>query len=430
MKKEDISKTSKNQLSQDMGQLKSRLPKGWEVKKLGDVCIVQRGLTYSGHDTVDISENVVLRATNIDLITSSLIFDELKYLKDDFEIKEQYKLKKDSLLICFSSGSKSHLGKVAFVDKDYNYSFGGFIGQVTPNGKIYPEFLLYCMISDNYKKYILTLTDGVNINNLKMNDLQAFKIPLPPLSEQKRIVAILDKAFTAIDQAKANAEKNLQNAKDIFESYLQSVFENRGEGWEEKKLGEVCVKITDGSHFSPTTYSDREYPYITVRDIDNDVINFSNCKFISEVDYQILFKNGCKPKLGDLLFSKDGTVGKVSLIDYEKDFVVLSSLAIISPNNEIILSSLLKYVLKNPEFLKVAIGMKTGVAIRRIILKNLKQITIKFPKSKVNQQQIVQKLDTLSSQTQKLESIYQQKIANLDELKKSILHKAFNGELT
>jgi len=80
---------------------------GWEIKKLGDVCEVQRGLTYSGKDAVDISENIVLRATNINLENSSLDFSELKFLRNNFAIQEKYKLKKGSLLICFSSGSKS-----------------------------------------------------------------------------------------------------------------------------------------------------------------------------------------------------------------------------------------------------------------------------------------------------------------------------------
>ena len=118
------------------------MKEGWEIKKLGEVCVVQRGLTYSGKDAVEFSNNIVLRATNINLENSSLDFSELKYLRSDFAIQEKYKLKKGSLLICFSSGSKSHLGKVALVDSDYEYAFGGFIGQINPNSKILSEYLL------------------------------------------------------------------------------------------------------------------------------------------------------------------------------------------------------------------------------------------------------------------------------------------------
>lgn len=162
-------------------------------------------------------------------------------------------------------------------------------------------------------------------------------------------------------------------------------------GWQTVMLQSVCREITDGSHFSPKT-SDSGYPYITVRDIENDRINFDSCKFVSEADFSQLRKNGCKPNDGDILFSKDGTVGKIALVDYERDFVVLSSLAILRPNNQKIDSAFLKYMLKSPTFLDEAIGKKTGAAIRRIILRNLKAIHIPVPPLS-EQQRIVGILD-------------------------------------
>jgi type I restriction enzyme, S subunit len=149
-------------------------------------------------------------------------------------------------------------------------------------------------------------------------------------------------------------------------------------GWKIAKLEEVCDEITDGSHFSPKT-TQGGFPYVTVRDLEDDQINFANCKFVGEEDFYRLLANGCKPNKGDILFSKDGTVGKVALIDYEKDFVVLSSLAIVRPDRKHVDSAFLKYVLKSPAFLEEAVGKKTGVAIRRIILRNLKSIPIPVP---------------------------------------------------
>lgn len=164
-------------------------------------------------------------------------------------------------------------------------------------------------------------------------------------------------------------------------------------GWEEKPLGDVCQKITDGSHFSPKV-SGEGYPYITVRDVDADtgVIDFESCKFIPKASFDDLKRNGCQPEKGDVLFSKDGTVGKVSLVDYEREFVVLSSLAIIRPNDEVLDARYLKYVLLSSNFLKEAIGAKTGVAIRRIVLRNLKKIAIPLPPLE-EQKRIVAVLD-------------------------------------
>jgi type I restriction enzyme S subunit len=149
-------------------------------------------------------------------------------------------------------------------------------------------------------------------------------------------------------------------------------------GWQSKPLEAMCEMVTDGSHFSPKT-SAEGYPYITVRDIKDGSIDFQNCAFIDKLSYNELCRNGCNPKLGDVLFSKDGTVGKVALVESTNQFVVLSSLAIVRPKVEHIDSKYLSYVLRSPSFLATAIGQKTGVAIRRIILKNLKSILIPVP---------------------------------------------------
>jgi type I restriction enzyme, S subunit len=322
------------------------------------------------------------------------------------------------------------IGKTAVITSERDYLIHWNIFKLKPmKEKITSAYLRYALEHLTISGYFSKLQKGGTVNFVTKKMISEAQIFLPFLSEQQRIVTILDEAFEGIATATANAKKNLANACELFESYLQSVFENNDAGWEKMELMEVCEQITDGSHFSPKSSSDDEYPYITVRDIDDDIVNFENCKFISKSNYLSLLKNGCKPNFGDLLFSKDGTVGKVSLVDFEKDFVVLSSLAIIRPKRKIIISSLLKYVLKNPAFLQKAVGMKTGVAIRRIILKNLKLIKINFPKSLTEQQTIVAKLDELYTETKKLEAIYQQKLNALEELKKSILNQAFSGNL-
>lgn len=375
---------------------------GWEIKKLGDVCYSKSSNVSQNQLADEVGDYPIFGA-------SGLIKNISFYHRD----KPYLSIVKDG----------SGFGRITKMD-----AFTSVIGTlqyILPNDEIDLDYLNYTLMSVDFKKYV----QGAAIPHIYFKDYKNEPFLWMPLPEQQRIVSILDEAFSAIDKAKANAEQNLKNAKELFESYLQSVFEKKGEGWVTKELMEVCEQITDGSHFSPKSSGIDEYPYITVRDIDEDIIDFDKCKFICEKDYQSLLKNGCKPNSGDLLFSKDGTVGKVSLVDFEKDFVVLSSLAIIRPKSKIITSSLLKYILKDPSFLQTAIGMKTGVAIRRIILKNLKLIEISFPKSLIEQQTIVQKLDTLSVETKKLETIYQQKLVNLEELKKSVLQKAFNGEL-
>ena len=144
---------------------------GWEIKKLGDLCEFQRGLTYTKTDEVEISDNIVLRATNIVLSTNLLNLSELKYISDRVAVPDSKKVSKNSMMICTASGSKSHLGKVAYIDDDYGYAFGGFMGMITPKSALLPRYLFHLMTSDAYKDFIGKVSDGANINNLKFDDL-------------------------------------------------------------------------------------------------------------------------------------------------------------------------------------------------------------------------------------------------------------------
>lgn len=199
------------------------------------------------------------------------------------------------------------------------------------------------------------------------------------------------------------------------------------DGWHSKTLSEVCDLITDGSHFSPKT-QDSGYPYITVRDLSEKGINFDNCKFISQESFDELEKNGCRPKCGDVLFSKDGTVGKVAQVSDDTKFVVLSSLAILRPNTDFLTSKFLKYALKSPVLLENALGMKTGTALRRVVLRNLKKLEIPIPPLP-EQHKIVELLeDHLSRLDAALADVKQARL-KAAQFRRSLLQAAFTGNL-
>ena len=233
----------------------------WEWKKLGEVYDFTRGLTYSKKDEVESSSNCILRSNNIDFQTNSINLDELKYIKDEIAIPQEKYVRKNTILICMSNGSKAHLGKVAYIDKDYDFAFGGFMGLLKPKCEINGKFVHLYLCSDEYKNFIKSLSDGANINNLKFDDLRKFEIPFPPLSEQNRIVKFLDEEFSKIDTLKTNAETNLKNAKELFETTLEkelnplSRHSERSEessaelpsGWEWKKIGDFCETSSGGT---------------------------------------------------------------------------------------------------------------------------------------------------------------------------------------
>ncbi len=393
---------------------------GWQVKTLGDVCEFQRGLTYTKSDEVDVSDNIVLRATNIDLSTNLLSFDELKYISGKVAVPNSKIVKKGSLLICTASGSKSHLGKVAFIDDDYGYAFGGFMGMLTPLNELLPKYLFHLMTSKGYKDFIGALSDGANINNLKFDDLNRFPVPIPPLTEQQRIVALLDEAFAGLATAKANAERNLHNARAIFESHLQSVFSQRGEGWVETTLGEV-VKIVGGSQPPKSVFSKiKKADYIRliqIRDYKSDkhlvFIPRDLARRFCDTDDVMIGRYG--PPLFQILRGIEGAYN-VALMKAVPDDAKLSR-------------DFLFYFLKHSAILQYVIYHSSRAAGQIGVTKEtLEPYPIALP-SLTEQMKVVETIKELETETQRLTRLYERKLAALEELKMSLLHQAFSGEL-
>ena len=398
----------------------------WEEKTLDEICNFSRGLTYSKKDEVETSNNIVLRANNIDLISNSLNFDELKYINSEIIIPEDKKVKANSIMICISSGSKSHLGKVAFIDKNYGYAFGGFMGLIIPNDNILPKFLYYMLISPSFKNLIFNLTDGANINNLKYSDLKDFKLNIPPLSEQQRIVKILDEAFENIEKSKQNALQNLNNAKELFESALNRTLKDIENMGEFKELSSI-TNVKDGTHDSPKYIKDG-IPFITQKNIKENGFNFitDDTKYITIEDHNKFYQRS-NVKKDDILISMIGANrGMACIIDVDEIFSIKNvGLIKESPN---INKYYLLYYLKS-DYAKQYITEKSkGGAQEFVGLTALRAFPILYVAVE-EQQKIVAQLDELQEQTKKLEQIYEQKIKDLDELKQSILQKAFNGEL-
>ena len=395
---------------------------GWITEPLGELCEFQRGLTYSKGDEVNFSDNVVLRANNINLTTNLLDFTELKYIRTSFAVHDSRKVKKGSLIICTASGSKSHLGKIAYIDDDYDYAFGGFMGMVTPKNSLLPKYLFHLMTSDAYKNFIGELSDGVNINNLKFDNLRRFAVPHPPLVEQRRIVGILDEAFEGIASAKANAENNLQNARAVFESHLNAVFTQRGEGWVEKKLSEACA-ITS-TLVDPRKKEFLDLNHVGAGNIESTTGVFVDLKTAREecvISGKFLFNESM------VLYSKIRPyLMKVARPDFgglcSADMYPLVPL----PNQ--IARDYLFHLLLSKRFTDYAIQGSARAGMPKVNRKHLFEFTVWLPEV-TKQKELASKLDELRQETQRLESIYQQKLAALEELKKSLLHQAFTGAL-
>jgi type I restriction enzyme S subunit len=266
---------------------------------------------------------------------------------------------------------------------------------------------------------------GATIKHLQKNDFREIEIPLPPLPEQQRIVAILDDAFTAIAKAKANAEQNLRNAEELFDSYLQGVFENKGDDWEEKTLGEVLVKTET---IDPTKKPQEKFIYLDVSSVNKETKEIENVSVLLGKDAPSRAKK--LVRTNDVIFATvRPTHSRVALITEEYNEQVCSTGYFVLRAKGFLSNNLVYYFLLTYDFNKQMEKLQKGASYPAVTDSEVKGIYIPFPKSLKEQNKIVQKLDALSSETKKLEVIYEQKIKDLEELKKSVLQKAFSGEL-
>ena len=402
----------------------------WDVKKLGEVIVSNVvGLTKSSSEQEPSGKYKYVKMNNI---TVDNCFDLTKYVRVDATTQEaeKYGLTRGDFLFN-TRNSYELVGKTCVFNKEVDEVtlYNNNIMRIRFTKDVDSAFVNYLFSSEPVKKKLDKLKSGTtNVSAIYFKDLKNLEIYLPPLAEQQRIVAILDEAFAAIDRAKTNAEANQQNARALFESYLQSVFANPGEGWKSVKLSDLAVDITDGDHMPPPK-SESGVPFITISNINKKTneIDFSDTFTVSP-DYYRSLKSNRKPKQDDVLYTVTGSFGIPVIVESNAEFCFQRHIGLIRPKSDVN-SKWLFYLILSPQVFKQGNDGATGTAQRTVSLSVLRNF--KVPKIPLAEQQaIVAKLDALSAETKKLEAIYRQKVADLDELKKAILQKAFRGELT
>ena len=259
--------------------------------------------------------------------------------------------------------------------------------------------------------HIYSLSRGTAQRNLDVPKFRDIQIAYPKsLPEQKRIVALLDKAFAAIDKAKDNAEQNLQNAKELFESYLQGVFENGN--WSTKSIEAVCDEIFAGGDAPKDNYSKEHNEKHNIPIYANAVKDRGLYGYTD-------FARVNKPCI--TIAARGSGTGHTELRN--EHFLPIVRLIVCIPNSEHISTDFLKYTIDN------LVIQRSGSAIPQLTVPMIKDYQIPVP-SVEEQNHLIEQAETLRAETQKLEAVYQKKISDLEELKKSVLERAFKGALT
>ena len=294
---------------------------------------------------------------------------------------------------------------------------------LVPRSDLHSKFLYYYLAS--VVELLNSLGTGATFKELSGGKLKEVSIALPPLPEQQRIVAILDEAFDGIATAKANAEKNLQNARALFESQLQSVFSQRGDGWMVKSLVDLCSLFVDSAHRTPK-YQPEGIPALRPRDVVNGKLAIAEAARVSEQEYAVQSRRH-QPAPGDIVYSRELSFGWAATLPASPRVCLSQGMCLFRPSPDVAVPFLL-YVLNGPVGRRQAMRAAVGTAHPHINLGDIKRYRIPFPPLD-EQRRIVGQLDAMAVELERLEAIYQQKLSALEALKKSLLHQAFSGHL-
>jgi type I restriction enzyme S subunit len=399
--------------------------RGWETKKISDIAHHSLGKMLdkakNKGEPQPYLRNLNVRWFEFDL--SDLL--EMRFLPQE---EDRCTVVKGDLVIC----EGGYPGRGAIWNSDDPVYFQKALHRVRFHEPKRAKWCLYYLHYQDINGTLKSHFNGAGIQHFTGEALARFELPLPPLPEQQRIVGLLDEAFEGIATAKANAEKNLQNARAVFESHLDSVFTRRGEGWVEKRLSELCdikhgfgfksefftssgdyVLLTPGNFYESGGYRDRgeKQKYYT-----------------GEIPAGFVLTEGAL--LVAMTEQAAGLLGSPILVPESGRFLHNQRLGLVSKKPGVPWTNeFFFHVFNTPAVRKAIHDSATGVKVRHTSPTKIGDVVVAFPSSLPEQGRIVSTLEALTAQTERLESIYQQKLDALESLKKSLLHQAFTGQL-
>jgi type I restriction enzyme S subunit len=397
---------------------------GWTKKTLGELCEIELGKTPARAnstlwDKKRESGNVWLSIADLLNATNNVIADSKEYISDAGAATCKI-VTKGTLLASF----KLTLGRLAFAGCDLFTNEAIAALTIQNEKELSREFLFYHLTFLNWEK---AAENDIKIKGLTLNKakLKTILISFPSLAEQRRIVALLDEAFAALATAKTNAEQNLQNARALLESQLESVFSQRSEGWTETRLEEVCG-LQNGFAFKSSTFKPSGTPILRISNIQNGRIDENKqLVFIDPRDYQENLDRYNVTK-DDLLIAMSGaTTGKLGFNTEETIYLLNQRVGKLEPGERLDKHFLYYYLSTKIE---ENLRMSAGSAQPNLSSEQIKNTVLPLP-SVDEQMQIVNALEALRAETQHLTDLYERKLSALEELKTSLLHQAFNGEL-
>ena len=401
----------------------------WKQVKLGDIATVKGGKRLPKNVNLINTPNThpYIRVRDINVRVTLELNDSFLYVDDETQKGiSRYIVNSDDIVI-------SIVGTIGLVAKIGKTLDGANLTEncvkITNLQNIDKEYLFYYLKSVFGQQEIMRGIVGAVQQKLPIKNIQEIIIKCPELIEQKKIAAILSALDEKIAINRAINDNLEQQAIAIFRQYFID-FEPYGgavpSDWVEVSLDDVCIRITDGSHYSPTDSPNSPYPMYSVKDMETYGFNSSACKHITEEEFCKMQKGDCVPLLNDILVAKDGSYLKeIFICSEEKDEAILSSIAIFRPDTSVIMPEILLYLLKQPSIRKdVGDNYVSGSALPRIVLKDFKKYRFMLPP--MNEQlKVASVLHVIRMQTK--ENI--DEIHRLSSIRNTLLPKLMSGEL-
>jgi len=391
------------------------MKEGWEYNKIGKLC-----KTYSGGTPL---KNVkeYYQNGNIPWLRSGEVCK--KYISETEMFITQKGLENssakyypiDTVVVAMYGATAAQVG-ILKIEATSNQAVCGIL----PNRKFLPEFLYYFFCYR--KEFLASQAQGGAQPNISQVKIKNLEVPVPPLSEQQSIVDYLDSAFAKIDAMKANAEKSLNEAKALFQASLKEMLEPK-EGWEEKKLGDICSDIRYGT--STPSNENGEYKYLRMNNITNDgFLDVSHYKTISLPEKEL---EKCLVKRGDIIFNRTNSrelVGKSCVFTEDENMVIAGYLIRIRLKEGF-----------EPQFITYSMNLQRSLGLfqhlivgavhqANISANNIQKVIINYPPLS-EQQSIVETLDSLKSKVDRLKANYDKISQECDALKQAILRQVF-----
>ncbi len=363
-----------------------RCPDGVPYLSIIETADYVRGLTYNKHDEQSDGPISVLRANNITLSSNTLNFDDVKRVKGSVRVRDNQRLRRGDILICAGSGSKDHIGKVAYISEDREETFGGFMGVVRSRGSIEPRYLFHILTGRSFTGYLGQALSTTTINNLNIGVMKGFRVPVPPLEVQREIVRILD-TFSALE---AELEAELEGRRIQYAHYRDWLLKSDEGSKKWATLGDIGRVAMCKRVFKHETTEVGEIPFYKI-----GTFGTKPDAFISRSLFEDYRTRYAYPKKGEILLSAAGTIGRAIPFDGAPAYFQDSNIVWLENDEREVTNRFLYH------WYQVIEWSTDGGTIQRLYNENLRRAKILIP-SLEEQHRIVSVLDQFESLTSDL----------------------------